>query len=186
MPTAMLESVVILLFPIALAYAAVSDLTSYEIPNWLCLAIVADFLAAAVAGSLEMSAVGWHLSAGLAVLLVGMLLFARGIVGGGDAKLLAACAVWVGWSDLLRFCLVVAVIGGLLAVLLLGLRRVKLHASWAGRAWFRRLRSAEQGIPYGVAISIGGIVMFKDLPLVASTASDVLESWQAAQWLAAI
>ncbi len=182
----MLEFVVISLFLIALVYAAVSDLTSYEIPNWLCLAIVADFLVGAVFGTLEVSAMAWHLSAGLAVLLVGILLFAGGIVGGGDAKLLAACAVWVGWPGLLQFFLVMAMIGGLLAALILGLRRVEFRASWAGPAWFRRLRSADQGIPYGIAIGLGGIVMFKDLPLVASAVSDVLEPWQAALLLAAI
>ncbi len=99
----MLEFVVVLLFLIALVFAAARDLTSYEIPNWLSLAIVADFLVGTVLGALEMSAMAWHLSAGLAVLFVGIFLFAGGIVGGGDAKLLAACAVWVGWPGLLQF-----------------------------------------------------------------------------------
>ena len=176
----MVESVVVLLFPAALVYAAVSDLASYQIPNWLSLAIVVDFVAAAVVGSLDIAAIGWHLSAGVAVLVAGMLLFARGIVGGGDAKLMAACAVWVGWSGLLRFCLVVAVIGGLFALLVVGLRRVELRPSWVEWAWLRRLRSAERGIPYGVAIGIAGVVMFKDLPLVASTASHEFEPWRTA------
>ncbi len=192
----MLENIIVLLFPLALLYAALRDLASYQIPNWLSLAIVADFFAGALATSLDISAIGWHLSAGLATLLVGILLFARGLLGGGDAKLLAACAVWVGWPGLPRFCLVVAVLGGLLALLVLGLRRVSLPAWWAERAWIRRLQSAEQGIPYGVAIGIGGVVVFKDLPLVAplvanlplvaSAASHVLEPWRAALTLAAI
>lgn len=186
----MLENIIVLLFPLALLYAAFRDLASYQIPNWLSLAIVADFVAGALATSLAISAIGWHLSAGLATLLVGILLFARGLIGGGDAKLLAACAVWVGWPGLPRFCLVVAVLGGLLALLVLGLRRVSLPAWWAERAWIRRLQSAEQGIPYGVAIGIGGVVVFKDLPLVAplvaSAASHVLEPWRAALTLAAI
>ena len=126
----MVESVVILLFPAALVYAAVSDLATYQIPNWLSLAVVVDFVAAAVVGSLDIAAFGWHLGAGVAVLVAGILMFARGIVGGGDAKLMAACAFWVGWA--------------------------------------------------GLAIGIAGVVMFKDLPLVASTASHEFEPWRTA------
>ncbi len=173
----MLEIVVVLLFPLALVYAAVRDLTSYVIPNWISLAILADFFVGAAVGSLEMSAIGWHLSAGLAVLIVGILLYARGILGGGDAKLLAACAVWVGWAGLLQFGLLVAVSGGLLALVIIGLRRVGHHPSLSDTAWVRRLASAEHGVPYAVAIGVGGIVMFKDLPLVVAFAGRVLEPW---------
>ena len=170
----MLEDVAVVLFPIALAYAAIRDLASYEIPNWLSLAIAADFLAAALAGSPDLAVIGWHLSAGLAVLLVGALLFARGMLGGGDAKLLAACAVWVGWSGLPQFFLVVSVAGGLLALLILCFRRAGLPRSWAQRAWILRLHSDEKGIPYGVAIGVGGVLMLGDLPLVGSLPVGVL------------
>ena len=160
----MLETIAVFLFPLALVYAGVHDLASYEIPNWLTLAITVDFLAAALAGSYGFSLVGWYLSAGLAVLFAGALLFAWGIVGGGDAKLLAACAVWVGWTGLVQFILAVAIIGGLFGLLLLWLRRANMHGSWTEKPWIRRLLSSEQGIPYGVAIGLGGIVTLGDLP----------------------
>ena len=182
----MLETFIVLLFPLALAYAAVRDLTSYIIPNWLSLAILADFVVGAAVSSLEMSAMGWHLSAGLAVLIVGILLYARGILGGGDVKLLAACAVWVGWSGLLRFGLLVAVSGGLLALVIIGLRRVALSASLRDAVWVRRLGSAERGVPYAVAIGVGGIVMFKDLPLVVAFAGRVLEPWKSLMTVASL
>ena len=160
----MLETVAVFLFPVALVYAAVRDLASYEIPNWLTLAITVDFLAAALAGSYGISLVGWHLSAGLAVLFAGALLFAWGVVGGGDAKLLAACAVWVGWTGLARFILAVVIIGGLFALLVLWLRRAKLHGSWTEKPWIRRLLSDEEGLPYGVAIGLGGMLTLGKLP----------------------
>ena len=175
----MLETIVVLLFPLLLVYAAIRDLTSYIIPNWLSVAIVADFIVGAAVSSLEMSVIGWHLGAGLAVLIVGFLMNARGIIGGGDAKLLAACAVWVGWSGLLVFSLLVAVSGGLLALAIIGLRRVGLSDSLRDTTWIRRLGSAEHGVPYAVAIGVGGVVMFKDLPLVVAFAGGVLEPWSA-------
>lgn len=162
----MIQTIVEILFPVTMVYAAARDVTSYEIPNWVSLAVVANFLAAAIVGSVELSVVGWHLGAGAAVLLVGALLFFGGILGGGDAKLLAACAVWVGWAGLPKFFLLVAVIGGVLAVLILALRRFDLPASWLRATWLQRLRSGDDGVPYAVAIGLGGILMFRELPLV--------------------
>ena len=177
----MLEQVAGFVLLAALVYAALSDLTSYEIPNWLSVVIVADFVAAALAGTIALADIGWHLSAGLAVLAVGVVVFARGIMGGGDAKLLASCAVWSGWSGLPRLFLAVAIAGGLFALLILGLRRLKLPAAWTERAWIRRLHSPERGIPYGVAIAIGGVLVFSDLPL-----ADAAPGFGAAPWREAL
>ncbi len=182
----MLEDVAAAILLAALVYAAFSDLTSYEIPNWLPVLIVADFFAAALAGRFDLADVGWHLSAGLAVLAVGVVVFARGIVGGGDAKLLASCAVWSGWSGLPRFFLAVAIVGGLLALLILCLRRVKLPAAWTERAWIRRLHSPGQGLPYGVAIAIGGVLVFSDLPLAAAAPGFGATPWREALLFAAL
>ena len=120
----MLVMVAVFVFPIALAYAAVCDLTSYEIPNWISLTLLAVFLVASVFGSLGFVNIGWHLAAGAAVLAVGILLFAAGIFGGGDAKLFAVCAVWLGWANLLKFFVIVALIGGVFALFLLAFRRI--------------------------------------------------------------
>ena len=61
----MLETVVVLLFPVLLVYAAVRDLTSYEIPNWLSLAIVADFIVGGAVSSLDSIAVAIIVAVGL-------------------------------------------------------------------------------------------------------------------------
>lgn len=162
----MIQTIVEILFPVIMVYAAARDVTSYEIPNWVSLSIVANFLAAALVGSVDLSVVAWHLGAGVAVLFVGALLFFGGIFGGGDAKLIAACAVWVGWSMLAKFLLLVAIFGGILALAILVLRRLDLPASWLRSAWLRRVHSREEGVPYAVAIALGSILMFRELPLV--------------------
>ncbi len=163
----MLATVAVIVFLIALGYAAVRDLMSYEIPNWVSLAIVADFVVLGLAGAASLADIGWHLSAGAVVLLLGAALFFGGIFGGGDAKLLAACAVWAGWSQLPALCLAVGVLGGLLALIILALRHVRLPAAWTAAPWLQRLRAAEQGIPYGVAIGLGTLAVLRDIPAAA-------------------
>ncbi len=162
----MIQTIVHILFPVTMVYAAARDVTSYEIPNWISLAVVANFLAAALAGSVDLSVVGWHLSAGAVVLLVGAFLFFAGVFGGGDAKLLAACAVWVGWAGLANFLVTVALIGGALALLVLAARRLDFPPSWTRAGWLQRLRACDKGVPYAVAIGLGAILMFRELPLV--------------------
>ena len=107
----MLQTIATFLFPLALLYAGTRDLMSYEIPNWVSLAMIAAFLVAAFAGSFRLADIGWHLAAGAAVLVVGFILFAAKVLGGGDVKLLAACAVWIGWMGLLKFFMFVALVG---------------------------------------------------------------------------
>ena len=77
--------VVLVALPALLLAAALCDLASYTIPNWLSLATAGLFLAFAVLTPLAPGAVGWHLAAGLAGLVLGFGLFALGWIGGGDA-----------------------------------------------------------------------------------------------------
>src|SRR5258708_6670818 len=82
----------------ALAVAAVSDLIPYEIPNSVCLALIAGF--ALMAPALPAAVIGAHVATAAAVFAATALAFAFGILGGGDAKLLAATALWMGWRNL--------------------------------------------------------------------------------------
>lgn len=145
-----------LIFVAGLLDAAVSDLRAFRIANRSPLLLLAAFVPAAVAAGF-----GWqdwlnHLGAGLALLVIGVVLFARGVWGGGDAKLLPAVAVWTGLAGLPRFLIVMALVGGVLAVLALLARRLPLGPSGAVRAWGERL-AASGHVPYGVAIAAGGI-----------------------------
>ena len=168
----MIESIGIGVFFAAVTYAAYSDLTSYEIPNWISLVIVADFVVTAGFGTPGFATIAWHLGVGAAMLAAGFALFAAGVFGGGDAKLFAASSVWFGLAGLLKFAVYVALVGGLLALAILCLRRLAPPASWAGWNRLRRLRSRDQGIPYGVAIAAAAGLMFLPLPLVAEFAGN--------------
>ncbi|HEY5084239.1 MAG TPA: prepilin peptidase, partial [Rhizomicrobium sp.] len=99
------EVLVIVALPLLLAAAAGWDLASFTIPNFLSAALLAVFAVFAFAAGLGFAAIGWHLAAGLVGLFVGFTLFALGYIGGGDAKLFAAVALWLGFRDLLPYAL---------------------------------------------------------------------------------
>ena len=167
---------VALVFPAAMVYAGWRDVVSFEVPNWVSVGLVAAFAALAAAAGLAMTTVAWHLAAGAAVLIVGWILFAFGVVGGADAKLLAAAAVWTGFSALAEFLLVVALLGGALAIGLVVWRRVEAPRRWAGREWVRRLHDRDAGMPYCAAIGCAGLWIFPSLPLVVVAAPGVAGS----------
>jgi prepilin peptidase CpaA len=149
---------VLLVFPALLALAAGWDIASYTIPNRLSLALCAAFALFAVSSGLSGGAIGLHLAAGLVGLAAGFGMFAAGWIGGGDAKLFAATALWFGFSDLLAYTLIAAVVGGGLTLLLLMLRQVPLPAGLIGQPWIARLHHARSGIPYGAALAAGALI----------------------------
>ena len=156
----MAELLVIVALPALLAAAAGWDIASFTIPNFLQLALLAAFAGFVVAAGLSAPAIGGHLLAGLLGLGIGFALFALGYIGGGDAKLFAATALWFGFGhDLLDYALVASVLGGALTLFLLGLRRVPLPALLHGQGWILRLHDTHAGVPYGVALAAGAVII---------------------------
>jgi prepilin peptidase CpaA len=154
----MTQVLVLGVFPALLALAAGWDLASYTIPNRLPLVMVAAFAVFALAAGMPGAQLGLHLAAALVALAAGFAMFAAGWIGGGDAKLFAATALWFGFGDLLSYTLVAAVLGGGLTVVLLLARRVPLPAGLAAQPWILRLHDAKAGIPYGVALAAGALM----------------------------
>lgn len=148
-----------MVLPLLLALAAGWDLASYTIPNLLPLGIAVAFLIFAALSGLSGAAWGAHLAAGLVALVAGFALFALRWIGGGDAKLFAATAVWFGFGDLMSYAVVAALLGGVLTVALLVARRVPLPATLIRQGWIARLHDHRSGIPYGVALAAGALVV---------------------------
>jgi prepilin peptidase CpaA len=164
----MVHLAAVVVFPLCMAYGAVSDLCRFDIPNWISVALSASFLAAALAQGWEVSAMLSHLGAGALMLLIGFILFALKLFGGGDAKIMAAAALWFGWGGLAPFLLITTLGGGVLAVALVVFRRLPLPGFLASKACIRQLHSENPGVPYGVAIAVAAFIVFPRSPLVAA------------------
>jgi prepilin peptidase CpaA len=147
------------LVPAALIAAAGWDIASFTIPNFLQGVLLAGFAVFALFTKMPMAALGWHLAAAAIGLGVGFLLFARGLVGGGDAKLFASIALWFGFPDLFSYAVIASVFGGALTLFLLGFRRLPLPQFLAAQAWLARLHDHKSGVPYGVALASGAFVV---------------------------
>ena len=149
--------------------AALRDASSFTIPNWISIALAGLFVPAALLLGMSPMAIGIGLLSGAVMLMVGMGMFAMGWIGGGDAKLLAASAMWIGWPSMVTFILVTSLAGGALALLLLAARSSALQV-YAARApqWVTRLMTPGAAAPYGVAIAIGALVAFPASSLIAT------------------
>lgn len=166
-----LDAARLLLFPALLAFAAASDLLTMTISNRVSLALALVFLVLAPLNGMGLSEILFHLGAGVLVLAVTFFCFAMGWVGGGDAKLAAAAALWFGFAHLMDYLLYASLFGGALTLLLLQFRQWPLPYPLAGQAWLLRLHAKESGIPYGIALAIGALVVYPTTEWV--TAIDV-------------
>jgi prepilin peptidase CpaA len=162
------QTLLLLAFPALVITAAVKDLTSYTIPNWIAGGLIAAFAMAALAFGLPAGTIGVDVAVGAAALATGMIMFALRWIGGGDAKLFAAAALWLGLGPSMSYIFYTALSGGLLAVGLIALRSGPARAILPqGPAWFARLAEPGADAPYGVAIAVGALAAFPLSALVA-------------------
>ena len=156
----MAHVVLLVLFPLLMILAASSDLFTMTIPNRLALALVVGFVAMAVLSQMGWQAVLMHVAAGTLVLMVAFGLFARGWIGGGDAKLAAGVALWFGFDLLPEYLVISAVAGGALTFALLAMRQVPLPAFAMGWDWLSRLHDRKTGVPYGIALAAAALALY--------------------------
>jgi len=150
------------LFPALMAFAAASDLFTMTISNRVSLLLLAGFLALAAMSGMGLEEILLHLGAGAAVLVVAFGCFAMGWVGGGDAKVAASAALWFGFAHLMNYLLYASLFGGALTLLLLQFRQWPLPYQLAGQAWLTKLHAKESGIPYGIALAIGALMVYPE------------------------
>ena len=158
------------IFPALVIVAAVKDLISFTIPNWISLALVALYVPAALLAGLGLGQLGLSAAVGFGLLVIGIGMFAMGWIGGGDAKLLAAAGLWLGWPTAIHFVLYTALAGGALALLLLSARNTPLAVlTLRGPGWVQRLAEKGGPAPYGVAICFGALAAFPMSALVTAS-----------------
>ena len=166
----LIHLVTLSLFMGLLLSAAIGDLKRYRIPNSYSISLVALYPLFVLSAPYAVSPLV-SLSIMAAVLVLSIVAFALRWIGGGDAKLLAAAALFAGPAMIIEFLVVTALAGGMLSVVMLSRSlRVSL-ASTLDHVGNHTLRDAMRAdvIPYGVAIAAGGV--FLALRLVAAAAN---------------
>jgi prepilin peptidase CpaA len=103
-----------------------------------------------------------HIGAAGVVLVVTFLFFAQGWIGGGDAKLAAATALWFGFDHLVIYLVYASLFGGLLTIMLIQVRRVPLPRLLLGQQWAERLHRNDSGVPYGIALAAAALAIYPE------------------------
>ena len=148
------------LFPALMAFAASSDLLTMTISNRLSIALTAGFFLLTLITGMSLYAVGMHLAAAAVVLAVAFIFFAQGWIGGGDAKLVAATALWFGFDHLLDYLIYASLFGGALTLAILQFRKLPLPGVLARQAWILRLHDSAGGVPYGIALAAAALAVY--------------------------
>ena len=156
------DALSLMLFPALMALAASSDLLTMTISNRVSLILAGGFFGVAAAGGMGGFDVLMHLVAGAAVLVAGFICFARGWMGGGDAKLAAATALWFGFDHLCDYLIYASLFGGALTLLLIQFRMIPLPQVLAAQTWVQRLHQKGGGVPYGIALAAAALIVYPD------------------------
>jgi prepilin peptidase CpaA len=152
----------LLLFPALIAFAAASDLLTMTISNRVSLLLIAGFFAMAGLSGMPLQDIGMHVGAGLTILVVAFACFAFGWMGGGDAKIAACVGLWFGFPHLLNYLIYTSLFGGALTLLLLQFRQWPLPYALGSQEWLLRLHGKDCGIPYGIALAMGALMIYPE------------------------
>ena len=160
----LLEFLCLCVFPGAMAFAGSMDLVSMTIPNRISIFLVGAFAVMAPFVGLSASQLAAHLASGGMMLAIGIFMFARGWIGGGDAKIFATAALWFGFDYLGDFAMLSAIAGGVLTLTLLAFRRLPLPAMVQSQGWLVHLHQPRTGVPYGIAMAAAALMVYPSTP----------------------
>lgn len=154
------DTVLLICFAVTLAsgiWAMMCDWRYMEIPNTIPVLIFAAFLVAFLCAP-DAFAPWWNnWAGGLFLFVVTLILFALGVFGGGDAKLAAALAFWIGLKDLPEFFIIWGLLGGLLAMAAILIRKYKPVPAPKEGSWIATIQSGKSAIPYALPIVVGAM-----------------------------
>ena len=152
----------LLLFPALMAFAAANDLLTMTISNRVALALAGGFLVLAPLSGMSMTDMLMHLAAGALVLVIAFACFAFNQIGGADAKIASAAALWFGFEHLMNYLLYASIFGGVLTLALMQFRQWPLPCMLAGQPWLARLHASDNGVPYGIALTLGALMVYPE------------------------
>ncbi len=156
----MIDIVVLTFFPVLVIAAGIGDFMTMKIPNWLNGLIGISFFPVALMAGMPLEQIGWHLAAGLLLLVVAFTCFAFGFFGGGDAKMLAVVGLWLGFEQFGDFLICMALVGGIMAIVAKFWWWIKLETDTRGMEQLKGMFKSSIELPYGIAIAAGALFSF--------------------------
>ena len=164
----MLHIVLMTVFPLIVAYAAITDFLTMTIDNKLSLALLAGFCVLAPLTGMSWATAGMALLGAAIVFAAGFACFAFGWMGGGDVKFATVVVLWLGWNHLFDYFVLFSVYGGLLTLAVLLLNRLLeplpiLQVGFLGRF------SEHRRVPYGIALSVAALQIYPATAWIAHT-----------------
>ncbi|WP_424982288.1 A24 family peptidase [Maritalea sp. S77] len=166
-----MNTLLLAIFPIMMAFCAAYDLLTMRIPNWLSAVLIVGFLATALFAGMPWQLIGMHFVAFLIALVVCIALFIPGWIGGGDAKFAASTVLWMGMTDTVPYLLYAAVAGGVLTIIILVFRFAVNPAMLPKWQWLVKLHDKKVGVPYGIALAAAGLIVFPSTSIFAALAT---------------
>jgi prepilin peptidase CpaA len=165
-----LIELVAVIFPGLMVLSASMDFLTMRIPNPIPAALTVGYFVLAAA-CLAPQAVLRDVSCGLAILMMTFAMFSLRWIGGGDAKLASATALWMGWGSILDYGVAAALCGGLVTLGLLMARARPLPTILARLPGIARLHEREAGVPYGIALAVAGLIEYPHTAIWATAFS---------------
>jgi prepilin peptidase CpaA len=162
MMAALANPVGMVVFAFAMVQAGLSDLTTMQIRNGLVLLLLVTFAVLVPLAGFSNVEIVLSVVGATVVLGLGFLCFARGWIGGGDAKLAAVTSLWLGFDYTIAYVIHAALLGGLLALILMQFRTLMpvLPPFMHNVPWIARLHSPDCGVPYGIALAAAALIVF--------------------------
>jgi prepilin peptidase CpaA len=168
--------------PIIIALSAMTDVYNYIIPNKFNLFLIFSFYVFALLNpEFSYNDILSHSLAACLVLSIVFLLFSFGIIGGGDAKLIAASSLWFGFNDLGKYVIFIVLFGGIISLFFLAWRKTKplafydkfipLKRMFYGPECQQNKVLKKRSIPYATAIMIGFFVTLPNSQIFIQTFS---------------
>jgi len=164
----MLHYALMIVFPLIVGYAAVTDFFTMTIANRIPIALVAAFCVLAPLAGVSWNMAGLSMLGSLVVFTIGFGCFAAGWVGGGDVKFAAAVSLWLGWSHLIEYLVLFSLYGCILTIVVLALYRLLeplpiLQIGFLGRF------SEHRHVPYGIALAGAALQIYPTTPWFAAS-----------------
>lgn len=167
----------LILFTVGIIIAGgVTDFIKLKIPNLFPILIVTTFIIAYVINILmglnAFESLKSHIITASVMFVIMLILFFFKLFGGGDAKIIPAITLWIGISGLPTFLMITSVMGGVLALISIGLRKTTigqtlltklLRLPYMQNGWIASMAKGQNVVPYGIAIAIGAIASFRSV-----------------------